>query len=488
MQEKYRKFDKEKTRIANMARARQNRFERFLSEIRFLRKQLVMLRKENIELKINYAHNTIGQGMITSGLDRAATSEAILRDILKRVKCEKVRLFRIVNDGEKKMIIFEKGLTRDGELIKEYEGYPIGTEKTLGYLSPLAVQSKKIQQLKCDPKTSFIKLYELEISKTGIKRKEVSLTDEEKEKLFETANKWKVWEKVTLPIIETKRLENGQETEEVIGIMTADNSKTNFPIADSRIFVLSRAAQLAAVQLKNADLYEETQAQATKDALTGIANRRYFEEELRKEIKKSIRYGHPLSLVMLDIDYFKNINDTYGHIQGDKVLKKIARLVESTIRADIDVVARYGGEEFAIILPETDKEEALVVAEYIRKIVNEQKFELEKGRKNISINITISLGIADIITAVESLKDSLESGEQGLYNDYKKYSEYFVVEENKINFDEMEKKLLADHILIRNVFVNCADLALYDAKGKYDGAGRDRVKIFNPNKEYNGGV
>lgn len=126
-----------------------------------------------------------------------------------------------------------------------------------------------------------------------------------------------------------------------------------------------------------------------KDELTGVYNRRFINERLPIDIFKSITLKSPLSLVMLDIDYFKSINDNYGHFIGDSILSNLALLINNSIRKDSDWVARYGGEEFIIALDNTDNDTAYKISEEIRKKVEEKIFEYEGNR----IKITLSLGI-----------------------------------------------------------------------------------------------
>lgn len=126
-----------------------------------------------------------------------------------------------------------------------------------------------------------------------------------------------------------------------------------------------------------------------KDELTGVYNRRFINERLPIDIFKSISLKSPLSLVMLDIDFFKSINDNYGHFIGDSILSNLALLIDNSIRKDSDWVARYGGEEFIIALDNTDNDAAYKISEEIRKKVEEKVFEYEGNR----IKITLSLGI-----------------------------------------------------------------------------------------------
>ena len=146
-----------------------------------------------------------------------------------------------------------------------------------------------------------------------------------------------------------------------------------------------------ALTIQNARLVEQFERQAITDGLTGIFNRRYFDERLAAEMHRAKRYGHPLSLIILDIDHFKTVNDVLGHLGGDSVLCDVAALLRDRVRK-IDVVARYGGEEFAVILPETGIKGAVYVAEKLRAWVEEHPFE---GEERLPRGvITSSFGVA----------------------------------------------------------------------------------------------
>lgn len=126
--------------------------------------------------------------------------------------------------------------------------------------------------------------------------------------------------------------------------------------------------------------------QSSRDPLTGMYNRRYFAERLEYELERTKRYSVPLSLIIIDLDKFKSINDNHGHLEGDRVLKAVAKTLDTNSRS-VDIVARWGGEEFAILLPHTDIIGAEVVAERLRKTVEEL---------SIGIQITLSAGVASI--------------------------------------------------------------------------------------------
>jgi diguanylate cyclase (GGDEF)-like protein len=135
--------------------------------------------------------------------------------------------------------------------------------------------------------------------------------------------------------------------------------------------------------------HEEIYRMTIIDGLTQAFNKRYFIENLEKEIPRCTRHQRPLSLLMFDIDHFKKINDEHGHLTGDFVLREMARRVRTRVRKE-EVFARYGGEEFALVLPETEKEHAMKVAEDLRRIVNAETFDFEGDH----IPVSISLGVA----------------------------------------------------------------------------------------------
>jgi diguanylate cyclase (GGDEF)-like protein len=148
------------------------------------------------------------------------------------------------------------------------------------------------------------------------------------------------------------------------------------------------------------------------DDLTGIYNHRFFIEQLTLEVERQKRYDAPLSLLMIDIDYFKNYNDTNGHLAGDQALKAISKLIQQGVR-QTDIVARYGGEEFSAILINAGREKALEIAERVRRNVADTRFPNEKAQPNK--DVTVSVGVATFSSSVSTLTDLIREADHALY-------------------------------------------------------------------------
>ncbi len=156
--------------------------------------------------------------------------------------------------------------------------------------------------------------------------------------------------------------------------------------------------------------HEEIYKLTTTDGLTQIYNKRYLLETLDREISRCHRYSRELSLVMLDLDYFKRINDTFGHLAGDYVLRQVAQVIRAHIRRE-DVFARYGGEEFALILPEIDTVHATITADKARKLVERQKLVFEGAK----MPVTLSCGVAALHGEMLSTRELIKRADAKLY-------------------------------------------------------------------------
>jgi len=164
--------------------------------------------------------------------------------------------------------------------------------------------------------------------------------------------------------------------------------------------------------LRRAAMFQKAQKLATIDGLTGLYNHRYFMEQLSKEFTRARRYRNWLSLIIVDIDYFKHYNDTNGHLAGDRVLKRVGRTIRQCVR-EMDLVARWGGEEFTLLLPEIDLQNAMVVAEKIRREIETQRFKNE--RKQPHGRLTISAGVADNASHLKNPKEMFNQADAALY-------------------------------------------------------------------------
>lgn len=197
-----------------------------------------------------------------------------------------------------------------------------------------------------------------------------------------------------------------------IGLLHADLQQNPWELPTNMNIVrnLTSAISLA---ISNLRLYNTVKKQAIEDHLTGIFNRRYFDEKVRDEFERAQRYRRPLSLVMIDIDDFKKVNDTMGHEQGNIVLKELSAILKLGKRFS-DIVCRYGGEEFFLILPETDFENAVKKAENVRVQISKYEFS---GAENpeAKIHITASFGVAAITPEVKDHNTLVNLADQSLY-------------------------------------------------------------------------
>ena len=189
--------------------------------------------------------------------------------------------------------------------------------------------------------------------------------------------------KLNIDVIVPLRTDKG-----AIGILLLPRPASGAPYGLVDIQYITRIVRFASIAIENGSLFR----QATTDRMTGLFSHHFFEKNLDEELERARRYKATFSLVMFDIDHFKKFNDAYGHLQGDRIIREIARLLCKSIR-QVDFPARYGGEEFAVILPAVDVKGALVVAERLRKRVETFNFtSLDGGQP---LHVTISLGVTE---------------------------------------------------------------------------------------------
>ncbi|MGM0526271.1 MAG: sensor domain-containing diguanylate cyclase [Pseudomonadota bacterium] len=176
--------------------------------------------------------------------------------------------------------------------------------------------------------------------------------------------------------------------------------------------VAERTFELQIALRELQDVNSELEKKNSEDSLTGLYNRRYFSQQLEKEYRRAYRNKVGLCLLMIDIDHFKKVNDTYGHFIGDQILQGLARRLEESAKRPADVVCRYGGEEFAVILPETSRQHAEVFATQLVETIRDNPFSTDSGERSI----TISVGIAELNSqAGQSTESLFKAADEALY-------------------------------------------------------------------------
>ncbi len=199
--------------------------------------------------------------------------------------------------------------------------------------------------------------------------------------------------------------------ENVFGVMlVASSSRRELSTPEmERLQVLGNQSSLS---LQNALLHGELQRLSVTDRLTEMYNHGYFRQRLEEEFKRSSRFVHPLSLIMLDIDDFKAFNDMYGHVRGDEVLKGVSAVIRQNLR-EMDIAARYGGEEFVVVLPETDSPGATAVAERIREGIQALAWHTDE---TTTVGRTVSIGVASYPGKADTALRLLEAADRAMYS------------------------------------------------------------------------
>jgi two-component system cell cycle response regulator len=200
--------------------------------------------------------------------------------------------------------------------------------------------------------------------------------------------------------------------ERIIGVLALYHRVAPEPFDREDAKTLASFATQASVAIENVLLHREAQRLSITDGLTGVWNRRYLQLTLAKEIDRAQRFGRPLSVLMVDIDDFKGVNDRFGHPRGDEVLVELSRRILAQIRTQIDFLTRYGGEEFVVALPETPADGAMVVAQKIRQAIGEEPFLSEGG---LPVEVTVSIGAATYPEDGSSLQELVEAADRAMY-------------------------------------------------------------------------
>jgi diguanylate cyclase (GGDEF)-like protein len=197
----------------------------------------------------------------------------------------------------------------------------------------------------------------------------------------------------------------------VIGVLEIINKVTGEPFTKADLALLLKLVKHAAMAIERASLYQKMEELTLTDDLTNLFNLRYLHRAIEIEIDRSNRYGPPLTLIFMDIDSFKTVNDQHGHLVGSKLLVEIAQLLLDSLRI-VDIVARYGGDEFVIVLPQTPSEAGFNVAERLRKAMERHVFLKHDG---YSIKLTASLGVASYPENAKSKEDLFRIADEAMY-------------------------------------------------------------------------
>jgi len=194
---------------------------------------------------------------------------------------------------------------------------------------------------------------------------------------------------------------------QTLGVLTLHSDRKN-AFRESELQSLESVADICANSIQNAQYVDRVKQLAYLDGLTGIFNRRFFEMRILEELERARRYGNAMAVIMADIDQFKRLNDEFGHLLGDEVLRQVSSLFHQQLRR-IDVVCRYGGEEFAILLTQTNAEQAMNIAEKLRRMVEKWQFP------GVPRTVTISAGVAAFPTHGTTRDEMIQAADNGLY-------------------------------------------------------------------------
>ncbi len=200
----------------------------------------------------------------------------------------------------------------------------------------------------------------------------------------------------------------------VVGTLNVENRTPGRKFVPSALDFLTIVAAQLSVALERVALYERLRDEAVTDPLTGLYNQRYFWQRIHEELSRAERYGTELSLMMVDLDGFKRFNDTYGHPAGDEALKRVARILQDSVRQG-DVVARYGGEEFVVVCPNTGRKDVTALAERLRQLVERVSTGKFDHGGRMHKNITLSMGVAVFPHNASSAEDLVASADSCLY-------------------------------------------------------------------------
>ncbi|MCW2138460.1 diguanylate cyclase (GGDEF) domain-containing protein [Actinoplanes cyaneus] len=221
---------------------------------------------------------------------------------------------------------------------------------------------------------------------------------------------------VAVPICAPPTGEDQEPGPGTLGVLALYDRLGSPGFDDSDLRTLRTFAGQAGVAVHNVRVHEEAQRLSLTDPLTGLWNYRYLREVLRREVERASRFGRMLTVLVLDLDHFKEVNDTFGHPAGDQVLGEFARRIRLGLR-EVDVAFRQGGEEFVVLLPETDAYGGVIVAERLGALVRDRPVQLDQRRPGVAdrTSISVSIGIAVFPEHGETAQQVLDAADEALY-------------------------------------------------------------------------
>lgn len=349
------------------------RIEEFSEKINLLNVELSRAKDNSLALKEkNFRYNSLARILekINSTLDLDAVTEALTNESFSLINQESgVCILYLINHQNQRLMIFKSKTGRSGMVIKAKEG-DILDLWVLRHGNPLLVEDIR-NDFRFDPE-KLNSLYSRPVSSL-----------------------------VSAPFL----IENKQ-----LGILRLDNEKVYFYTQDDLRF-LAAISDLGAIAIENSELFKRAQDLAIHDSLTGLYTKSYFLERFKEECKRSSRQGGYLSLLMLDIDFFKKYNDQFGHAAGDIVLMKLSKLITNSLHKFNPVISRFGGEEFCVAMLALNKKEAFKAADSLRIIIESEKIILRRTETSI----TVSIGLANLPEDTPDDEELIRKADKAMY-------------------------------------------------------------------------
>ncbi len=340
--------------------------------------------------------------MATNRISSAISSSLELEPILQAAVEE---VGRALNARRAALALWQEGTSRpEGMSVYERPEEPLRAENEVSG----AQQTIKSEMTEPSPDTSFARSLSNAISQAT---PDSLLTLDENQNSH--ANDYRRNGEIDLGLSKGQMIPSGPlevpitYRNSVIGVLVVEDDAVGRNWEDEEVLMVKTVSDQLAVAISHARLFQQVQKQAMTDALTGLYNHRYFQERLERETKLADRNCNQVSLILLDLDHLKRINDTHGHRVGDAALCHVARVMQTTVR-EVDICARYGGEEFVIILPQCGREDAINVAERLREAI--ASTPVQKAGQ-----VTASVGVATYPSAAKSKEELVEMADRAMY-------------------------------------------------------------------------